>query len=220
MTSNSNGFDCTFGVRVWRLWRLFRWVSIPRLFIPLLRSPSWQVWTLWVVQQSGRRNWLTAAKILGLLLIVIVGLVAAPSTLTVPAEPTSQKSGVGDDFFVLLSLGVGMKRISAGICTTTATLVRSLLLAGNVWAFWHYSKRFYDCSQLGIKGDVYAVTTGNRITGCKCKCYQFGRYGLLNNGSLTQKHRNRLLHANFPAPTSTVQTQSQPSVPYRHQMKL
>lgn len=82
-----------------------------------------------VQQGKWTQNWLTAAKILGLLLIVIVGLVAAPSTLTVPVEPTSPGNLGLAMIFVLLSYGGWNEAayISDELHNRNRNIVRSLL---------------------------------------------------------------------------------------------
>jgi amino acid transporter len=81
-------------------------------------------------QGKWTQNWLTVAKVLGLLLIVILGLVfASPPSLGEPIEPESQGSLGLAMIFVLLSYGGWNEAayISAELRNVNRNMVRSLL---------------------------------------------------------------------------------------------
>ncbi|MCA1992442.1 MAG: amino acid permease [Coleofasciculus sp. S288] len=83
-----------------------------------------------VQQGKWTQNWLTAAKVLGLLLIIIIGLaVASPSLPDVPAEPASQGTLGMAMILVLLSYGGWNEAayISAELRNLERNMVRSLL---------------------------------------------------------------------------------------------
>ncbi len=83
-----------------------------------------------VRQGKQTQNWLTVAKVLGLVLVVIVGLAfASPSVSEVPAEPTSQGTLGMAMIFVLLSYGGWNEAayISAELRHLERNMVRSLL---------------------------------------------------------------------------------------------
>jgi amino acid transporter len=83
-----------------------------------------------VRQGKQTQNWLTAAKVLGLVLVVIVGLAfASPSVPEVPAEPTSQGTLGMAMIFVLLSYGGWNEAayISAELRHLERNMMRSLL---------------------------------------------------------------------------------------------
>ena len=81
--------------------------------------------------QQGKhtQNWLTAAKILGLLLVVLIGLVFASPTTAAPVEAAPQSSWGLAMLFVLLSYGGWNEAayISAEIQNRRRNMVRSLL---------------------------------------------------------------------------------------------
>lgn len=85
---------------------------------------------LGIQQGKWTQNWLTAAKVLGLLLLVIVGLVwASPPAVVEPAEPTSTNTLGMAMIFVLLSYGGWNEAayISAELRNLKRNMGRSLL---------------------------------------------------------------------------------------------
>jgi amino acid transporter len=85
-----------------------------------------------VQQGKWAQNWLTVAKVCGLLLVIIVGLAfAVPGLPEVPAAPTSQTNFGMAMLFVLLSYGGWNEAayISAELRNVNRNMVRSLLVS-------------------------------------------------------------------------------------------
>jgi amino acid transporter len=103
----------------------------PSLYAALVISILTGLNIVGVQQGKWMQNWLTAATLLGLLLIVVVGLVASPSALIVSESPTTQGTSGLVMIFVLLTYGGWNEAtyISAELRDVRRNMSRSLLVS-------------------------------------------------------------------------------------------
>jgi basic amino acid/polyamine antiporter, APA family len=122
--------------------------------------------TLGIRQGKWTQNWLTAAKVLGLLLIVIIGIVfASPSSGAITNQPTNSNTWGMAMVFVLLSYGGWNEAayISAELRDLRRNMVRSLLWSLGIITFIYLAINIAYLKGLGLETMATSEAVGAEL---------------------------------------------------------